>query len=162
MARVDRWYPDRITEGRFVTADVQSLIRRYEGKQVEVSIRDRRHYITRSQRGWYRGVMIPLIAHEIRSRGGQGPRGGPPTDQEVHQMLAQKFLRRSVLLDADSGEAEDVVVSTEDLSVLEMSEYIEQIMEWCHIFDREVTNDQGETETRLFTFPDPRRDHAYT
>ena len=97
-AKRDAFYPERIEGGRFVTRAVNQLIRQYEGKQVEVCIREKRYYTTNPQRGYYWGVVVFLIGERMRSDGVTGPYGGPITDQEVHELLAAKFLRPAHLV----------------------------------------------------------------
>ena len=153
--------PDRIENGQFVTRAVQQRMRELEGKQVEVCIRAKRYYITNPQRSYYRAAVVFLVAEEMRKRGSTGPWGGPITDEEVHQLFAAKFLRRSILIDADTGESEDIVMSTNDLTTREMSDYIEAIKVWAHIFDREVSCDDGTTEIRPFIIPEAGEQMAF-
>jgi hypothetical protein len=127
------FYPDRVEGGHFVTRPVLQLLRSLEGQQVEVCIRKKRSYTTNPQRGYYFGVVIHLVAEEMRNRGAQSPYTGrgPITDIEVHEMMAQAFLRRSVCIDTDSGEYLEYIMSTSKLTTSEMSDYIEQIKQWA-------------------------------
>lgn len=129
--KVDVYYPDRIENGKFVTRAVKQLMQQHEGQQVEVCIRKKRNYITHSQRGYYWGVVIFLISERMRSDGVTGRFGGPITDQEVHELMACKFLRFSVCIDVETGECIDLVKSTSELTVGEMSDYIEQVISWA-------------------------------
>jgi hypothetical protein len=127
----EAFYPERIEQGRFVTRAVNQLMRQYEGKQVEVCIRAKRYYTTQPQRGYYWGVVIFLIGERMRSDGVTGRMGGPITDQEVHELMACKFLRFSVCIDFETGECIDLVKSTSELTVGEMADYITQVMAWA-------------------------------
>lgn len=153
----DAFLPDRVEGGHFVTRAVLQRIREFEGQQVEVCIRAKRFYTSTNQHGYYRGVVVFLVAEEMRRHGSTGPWGGPITDEEVHQLLAAKFLRRSILINAETGESEDIVMSTADLTLGEMSEYIEAIKVWAHIFDREVSLDDGTTKVIPFDIPEARK-----
>lgn len=129
----DAFYPERIEQGRFVTRAVNQLMRQFEGKQVEVCIRAKRYYTTQPQRGYYWGVVIFLIGERMRSDGVTGRFGGPITDQEVHELMACKFLRYSICIDFDTGECIDLVKSTSELTVGEMADYITQVIAWAII-----------------------------
>ena len=130
-AKRDAFYPERVEQGHFVTRPVLQLLRSFEGKQVEVCIREKRYYTTQPQRGYYWGVVIFLIAERMRSDGVTGRLGGPITDQEVHELMACKFLRFSVCIDFDTGECIDLVKSTSELTVGEMADYITQVIAWA-------------------------------
>lgn len=162
MAKLDTFYPDRIEQGRFVTRQVLQILRQLEGKQVEVCIRERRSYTTNPQMRYYRGVVVFLIAERMRSDGVTGPYGGPITDQEVHELLAAKFLRVSVCVNPDTGECEDYVKSTSKLTVAEMGEYLERVIAWAaETFVREVPCDDGSVEVRPFEIPEPNKQLAF-
>lgn len=45
--------------------------------------------------------------------------------------MACKFLRFSVCIDVETGECIDLVKSTSELTVGEMSDYIEQVISWA-------------------------------
>ncbi len=154
--KADVFFPDRVVNGRFVTRPVLQLMKQIEanGGQCEVCIRDKRRYTSQPQMRYYRGVVVFLVAEEMRRLGTEGPYGGPITDEEVHQLLAAKFLRKSVCVNPDTGESEDYVMSTTKLTTKEMSDYIERIKAWSHIFDREVSNDDGTVDVRPFIIPE--------
>lgn len=142
--KVDPFYPDRIEKGQFVTRAVKQLMQQLEGAQVEVCIRKKRNYTTHSQRGYYWGVVIFLISERMRSDGVTGRFGGPITDQEVHELMACKFLRFSVCIDVETGECIDLVKSTSELTVGEMADYITQVMAWAvHQFNPQHVDDDG-------------------
>ena len=140
--KTDVFYSDRIVDGRFVTRPVLELMRELENAQIEVCIRPRRNYTSNPQRRYYRGVCIRLMAMTMRANGINGPHGGPITDEQVHEMCAQRWLRRTVLIDSSTGECMDIVVSTSNLTTGEMTEYIEQVRQWA-------------METLALDIPDP-------
>jgi hypothetical protein len=144
VKKTDVFYSERITDGRFVTSAVKELMRELEGKQVEVCIRPRRNYTSNPQRRYYRGVCIRLLAMTMRENGINGPHGGPITDEQVHEMCAQRWLRRTVVISTDTGECMDIVMSTSNLTTGEMTEYIEQIRQWA-------------SETLALDIPDPNQ-----
>jgi len=129
--KTDLFYPDRVVNGQLVSRAVRELMRELEDQQVEVCIRPRRNYTSHPQRGWYRGIIIRMITIELRGRGVNGPHGGPITDEQVHKMLAQRFLRESVLLDEETGEYMEVVLSTSEITAARMAEYCDQVRKWA-------------------------------
>lgn len=129
--KTDVFYADRLVNGHFVTRPVLDLIRQLENSQVEVCIRPRRNYTSNPQRRFYRGVCIRLLAMTMRESGINGPHGGPITDEQVHEMCAQRWLRRTVVISTDTGECMDIVMSTSNLTTGEMTEYIEHVRKWA-------------------------------
>lgn len=129
--KTDVFYADRVTNGSFVTSAVKEILRELEGKQVEICVRPRRNYTSGSQRKYYRGVCIRLLAMTMRESGINGPHGGPITDEQVHEMCAQRWLRRTVVISTDTGECMDIVMSTSNLTTGEMTEYIEHVRKWA-------------------------------
>lgn len=129
--KTDLFYPDRIVGGRFVTQAVKALVYDLEEQEVEVCIRPRRKYTSQPQMRYYRGVCIAMLGEHMRGLGVTGPHGGPITNEQVHQMTAQRWLRKTVLINPDTGECMDVVQSTASLTTGEMTEYIESIRAWA-------------------------------
>lgn len=131
--KTDLFYPDRVVNGQLVSRAARETLRELEDQQVEWCIRPRRNYTSHPQRGWYRGIIIRMITIELRARGIRGPHGGPITDEQVHQMLAQRFLRESVLIDEETGECMDIVLSTggSDMTAGRMADYCEECRAWA-------------------------------
>lgn len=148
--KTDVFYPDRIVGGRFVTSAVKALLNDLEDQQVEVCIRPRRRYTSNPQMRYYRGVVIRMIGDHLRDIGTAGPRGGPITDEEVHEMLAVHFLKRTVFVDPDTGECMDVIMSTAKLTTAEMTEYIEHLRKWgMDKFDLDIPDPVKAGDRRL-------------
>lgn len=124
-------YYTRLEDGRFVSRAVQQRMKELEGQRVEVMLRPRRSYRTLPQNNYYWGVVVHLIADHMRELGVEGPHGGPITDQQVHELMAARFLRRSQLVNPDTGEYIDVVVSTSSLTKSEFADYVEQVKSWA-------------------------------
>lgn len=148
--KTDLFYPDRIVQGRFVTRAVLDLLWELEDQQVEVCIRPRRAYTSLPQMRYYRGVVIRMLAMCLRDRGVMGPHGGPITDEQVHEMCAQRWLRRTIIIDPDTGECMEVVMSTAKLTTAEMTEYIEHIRHWAYeLFELIIPDPQQAADRRL-------------
>ena len=148
--KTDIFYPDRVVDGRLVTRAVLDLLRELEGSQVEVCIRPKRHYATVPQMRWYRGVCIRLLAMCMRDHGVNGPHGGPITDEQVHQMMAMRFLRETVCVIPETGECMDIVPSTSKITTARMSEYWQAIQHWAfEVFDLTIPNPEQAGDVRI-------------
>ncbi len=148
--KTDIFYPDRIVGGRFVTRAVLDLMRELDDQQVEVCIRPRKARTSLPQMRYYRGVCIRLLAITMRELGINGPHGGPITDEQVHQMCAQRWLVETILINPDTGECMDIVPSTATVSTARMTEYIEAIRAWAkETFDLDIPDPQQAGDIRL-------------
>lgn len=137
--RHDIFYPDRVVNGAFVTRAVRELMREFEDQQVEVCIRPRRARTSLPQHRYYRGVVVAMLVQEMRNQGVQGLHGGPITREQVHQMMAMKFLRDSVCINEETGECIDVVKSTADLTTAEMAQFVDWVRDWAYeVFGLEI------------------------
>ncbi len=148
--KTDLFYPDRVVNGRFVTRPVLDLLRSLEGAQVEVCVRPRQTYASNNQHRYYRGVVIRLLAMCMRDHGTQSPGGGPITDEEVHQMMAGRFLKETVLVDPETGECMDVVISTAKATSARMTQYIEDVRAWAlKVFDLDIPDPREAGDVRV-------------
>jgi hypothetical protein len=148
--KTDIFYSDRVVNGQLVTPAVKNLLRELEGQQVEVCIRPRRHYTSLSQMRYYRGVCIALLGATMRGHGVNGPHGGPITDEQIHQMLAQRWLTKTVLINPDTGECMDIIQSTAKLTTAEMTQYIESIRAWAlEIFELHIPDPREAGDSRM-------------
>lgn len=153
--KLEAFLPDRIEKGMPVTRAVLQLLRSFEGQQVEICIRAKRWYTTDPQRRYYRGVVIPFVAERMRDDGWVGPFKGPITDEEVHEILGTMFLRFSVCVNPNSGETLDKKLSTTELTITEMSAYIENIKTWAdQQWGRHVHHDDGTSTYVPFEIPE--------
>lgn len=121
----------RIEGGQFTSRRVRQLIAQLEGQSVEVMVRKRRSYRTNSANAYYWGVVVAMIGNHLRQHGLTGPHGGPITDEQVHELLAAKFLRESVLINPDTGEYVEVVKSTKTLTKSEFGDYVMMCKQWA-------------------------------
>jgi len=146
----DIFYPDRVVNGQLVTRPVRDLLRSLEGQQVEVCIRPRRAYTSQPQMRYYRGVVIRLLAMCMRDHGTESPSGGPITDEEVHQMLAGRFLKETVQIDPETGECMDLVISTSKATSAQMTQYIEDVRKWAlKVFDLDIPDPREAGDVRI-------------
>lgn len=148
--KTDLFYPDRIVGGRFVTQAVKALVYDLEEQEVEVCIRPRRRYTSQPQMRYYRGVCVAMLGEHMRDLGVTGPHGGPITNEQVHQMMAQRWLRKHVLVNPDTGEGLDIIESTAQLTTARMTEYIEAIRAWAlETFDLRIPDPNEAGDMRL-------------
>lgn len=129
--KTDIFYPDRVTNGQFVTAAVKQVLRELEGQQVEVCVRPRRNYTSNLQHRYYRGLVLREIVNEIRAQGQTRPNGSPFTEPYMHELLAHKFLLETVLIDETTGEYMERVKSTTELTAGEMAAYVDAVRKWA-------------------------------
>lgn len=130
ITKYDVWYGGLVNNGRIESETLQELLADLEGREIEFCIRPRRARTTSKQRRYYHGVVIAMLAQSMVENGVTGTRGGPITQSEVHKMMAQRFLRNSVV-DETTGEYIEYVRSTNALTTREMTEYIERIRAWA-------------------------------
>lgn len=58
---------------------------------------------------------------------------------ELRELLKFKFLKKDILLDADTGEMASIIKSTADLNTGEWEDFMEQIRAWAaEIFGIEI------------------------
>lgn len=139
-----------IKDGQFMSRKARQLITALEGQDVEFELRKRRRHATQPQRGYYFGHIVYEFGECWRGLGVTGQYGGPITDDEVHEMLKVKMLVVSVY-SPESGEiVGSRVRSTKELTVSEMSDYIQSLIEYgsteYHIKFKEA-GQQTEIET---------------
>lgn len=140
MSNPTAFHITRITDdGQFASRAVTRLVDSLRGQYVEVSIRKRRSYRTLPQNNYYFGVVIALLAARMREMGVTNPRGGLVTDEEVHLLMRLRFLKRSVLLNPDSGEYEDIIMSTTELTKSEFGDYVTQVKQFAvEVYDLHI------------------------
>ena len=148
--KTDLFFPDRVVNGQFVTRQVKDLMRSLENCQVEVCIRPRRSYTSLPLMRYYRGVVIRLLAMCMRDHGTESPSGGPITDEEVHQMMTGRFLKETVLIDPETGECMDVVISTSKATNARMWQYIDDVRKWAlKVFDLDIPDPREAGDIRV-------------
>ena len=86
-----------------------------EGQDTEVTVGKKQKLGSDKQRGYYRGVIVPLMAETI----------GEYDEDEVHEMLKWEFLR------VKKDGLPDTCRSTEVLTTVEKEEYHSKIRHWA-------------------------------
>lgn len=89
--------------------DFAALVRRIEGKEIDLVLRLHRCRRSPSQNAWYWGCVVPVLAEHCGYDA-----------EEMHEALKWRFLKKH-----DGPLA--TVRSTADLSTAEMTEFIEKV-----------------------------------
>jgi hypothetical protein len=102
-------------------AGFRAAIAKFKGQEVAVTVKRRPRMQGPQQLRYYRGVVIPDIATAC---------GYPDPDeyQQVHEGLAWKFLR---LADGPFGEPRRRSTSKGDMSLEELTAYIDRVITWA-------------------------------
>lgn len=146
----------RIRNSRIEPAEAAyffTQIIKFEGKEVEVSISEKKLTRTARQNRYYFGVVVYMVRDrldELGYRKSDLDSSGVPsklTVDDVHEMLKTMFCRADVI-DADGVVLGTTVKSTRELSTKEMNDYISQILQWA-------------AQDLELVIPDPTPNHRY-
>ena len=115
----------KVKDGRLVAnrAALSRSLADYEGKEVIISIRERKNTRSNLQNAYYWAAVVPIVRDAMRDAGHR------LTIEEMHLMLRAKFLNEPLHL--GDGTFIDQIRSTTSLTKSEFSNYIEDIREWC-------------------------------
>lgn len=92
----------------------------FEGKEIELIVRNKKKTISDPQRRYYFGVIVKILADEIGC-----------SKDEMHDTLKSQFLTEKVMV----GEKEVIIVkSITDLNTTEMEEYNGTVKRWASEF----------------------------
>ena len=100
---------------------IQWVVKRFEGEEVKVTVRKKASRQGRQSMRYYRGVVVPDIAHAC---GYTEPDDWPA----VHESLAWKFLR---LPDHPLGYPQRQSTSKDEMPQDEMTAFIDQCITWA-------------------------------
>jgi hypothetical protein len=134
MRKSDKVHISLVSGGQFQSGAVRRRLDEFNGKVCEVIIREQREYRSLASNADYYGNVVAPIAEQLRIMDVRGKHGGPVTDQQVHKQLAEIFLLRSRLLDPTTGEYEDYVPSTSELTIEEFAAYKARVIAWAYDF----------------------------
>lgn len=101
----------------------QSVKNKLEGKEFDLVLKEKFKKVTLDQHGYYRaGIIREALRYE--SFGGW-------TEDELHDFFADMFLKETVVKTIDGTQYPVTSIrSTKDLSVQEMKEFIERVIQW--------------------------------
>lgn len=117
----------------------QDEIAKYEGKEIEVTIKSNRKR-SNGQNRYYWGVVVYLVRERLNELGyvrsdlQEGTLPSTLTREDVHVYLRENFNRKDIV-NAETGEVLGASsVSTSELSTEEFGEYLERIMSWSSMY----------------------------
>jgi hypothetical protein len=111
-------------------------ITKHEGKEVEITLSEKKQTRTTKQNRYYFGVVVYLIRdrlEELGYRKSDLDESGVPaklTADDVHEMLKRMFNRADVI-SPDAEVIGTTIKSTKELSTKEMNDYISQVVVWA-------------------------------
>jgi len=108
-----------VRQGKARPFDPRSLaanVARYEGKQITITISGGEK--TRDQMGYYRSTVLPQFAEQY----------GDDDIAAVHYVLKDMFLRKIATHNKLTGEMVYSVPSLADVSMEEMSEFLDKVL----------------------------------
>ena len=109
----------KVRKGKFIPHDIPSFklaFAKLEGKDVEVTVAQRKKHRSNEQNSYYWGVVIELISAETGF-----------TPQEAHDAMRVKFL-------SDMSGDMPRIRSTTELTTVEFMDYIAQIQQFASEF----------------------------
>lgn len=104
-------------------------LKSFDGERILIKVSKYRKDKSTSQRGYYRGIIVPEILEGLVD---MGWKRFQLSLEIVHDMLREKFL--TVEIPNEDGEALKITRSTEDLNMGEYAEYITECIEWALTF----------------------------
>lgn len=111
-------------QGKLVVLEVgrwAGVLTKLRGKAVQVSISAEPQTHTRSQRGWYRAVIVPEVAAFLSEA-----KGYVISNEQAHELLKQAFI--GVLTVEVAGVVTTVGISTKTLPPAEFSDFCTSIL----------------------------------
>jgi len=104
---------------------LQNQLAVFEGKEVEVEIRQKKSRRSSPQNRYYWSAVIPALKHAMEAKGFV-----IKSKDQVHELMKFKFLKGEIL-NVATGELIETLGSTRNLSRSDFSDYIMQIKAWA-------------------------------
>lgn len=98
---------------------IRQMLALYEGKEVEISLKEVKKRITISQRGYFHGVIVPAFRLHFHNA------GYTYDDADVRQYLARDVAKLTRIFVGPDDKEYEHVKSVESLTKEEMSDFIE-------------------------------------
>lgn len=95
----------------------QSLVKKLEGKEIELTLAKRKNRRSNNQNAYYFGVVVDILANEFGYR-----------PEEFHEILKSMFLKVKVVV---KGKEIEITKSTALLDTVEFENYLESIRIWA-------------------------------
>ena len=122
-------YYTKWVAGKFTSKPLREFLAAREYGLLDIRILWRRPKAGAGMHRYYRGVLLPALHEVMLEYGNEGERGGPLTEEEVHEMLKARFLHRTYWVE-DTGEVKDYVMSLSELSRDDFADYVARVERW--------------------------------
>lgn len=110
-----------------ISIAIRDIIRRMEGKQLSIRVREFRPTRSNKQNAYYWGVVVKMVQEMMNAE------GNDLIQDEVHELLKQEvaasmFVKRVLMPD---GKFSTVVRSSSKLTTVEWENYMETVRAWA-------------------------------
>ena len=110
---------------------IANAVKHFEGKEVEIVIKEKKKYRSSPQNAYYFGVIIPLTVNAIYSEWGE-----VWSKDKAHEFFKSRFLFEE-RVNEQTAEIIQIPKSTTDNTTLEQEEYhlkcVEFLREWFNV-----------------------------
>ena len=116
-----------VTEGKLnkvATAEIKSILNKFEGKKVEITIKKARSKRSNQQNRYYHGCVIKIVRQGFKDL------GYIMSPEETHEFLKDKFLDYEIMANSEGVEIGRKFKSTTELTKTEFCEYVDKIAQW--------------------------------
>lgn len=123
----------RVSSGKLVRNKgmIANAIKHFEGKKVEITIKEKRKYRSSPQNAYYFGVIIPLAVNAIYNEWGE-----VWSKDKTHEFFKNRFLFEEKV-NEETSEIIQIPKSTTENTTLEQEEYhtkcVEFLKEWFNV-----------------------------
>lgn len=121
-------YVGQVTGGRISDAMailIGKAIKMFDGKNIKISVSERKRNRSLSQNAYYWGVVIPAVLEMFRDA------GNAVDEDEVHSYLKKEIGRLSTLINLPDGEVALVPRSTKHLDTMAFEGYLDRVRAWA-------------------------------
>jgi hypothetical protein len=104
---------------------IAQALRTLSGKEVKVTIEERKKKRSLSQNAYYWSVVIPAVTNAINEH------GNSMTGEQVHEFLKAEVGGLHQTVTMPTGEIKSVVGSSTVLTTMQFENYMEQVRVWA-------------------------------
>lgn len=123
----------QVKDGRVAGREFAKVVNNLEGQRITITIGKTKRNRSNNQNRYFHGPMLDVLLDHIQELGNDMQK------IELRELLKFKFLKKDILLDADTGEMASIIKSTADLNTGEWEDFMEQIRAWAaEIFGIEI------------------------
>jgi hypothetical protein len=121
----------KLTDAGLIEIDaeaVRSVRQYYADAKLLITVKKFSGKRSIQQNRWYRGCVLPALKEALTKLWGE-----EPTNEEVHELLRQKFLSKEVS-DPETGQVMLIPKSTASLTKEEFFVFVEKVRKWASEF----------------------------